>query len=195
MTNTLFEISEDIRALEALVTEVDGDVSEEETEAAIDEWFRENQSRLESKLEDYCWLIKEREHRGTARKAEERRLRDLRLTDERLVDRLKQRLKLFFQTTGRSKAETTSFKLWIQSNSSRSLWFNDDMPPERLPEVYQLTQIIPNMDMIRADAEEYERLRSLESPSGEEQGIMQVLGDRLDGVAHLNPPGSHLRIK
>lgn len=204
MNTTLFEIGEDIRALAELLEDVDGELIDGASEEAIDRWFKENQTNLADKLEGYCWLIKEKDHLAKIRKEEERRINALRKTDERTVNRLKERLRLFFKSADIQKTETRSFKLWVQRNSAPSLSVTDELDPTLLPSRYQKIVVVMDRAAIGLDAEELYNLEQvctgdgLHPGSPEEIAVQErirLLREQLAGIAHMNPPGEHLRIK
>src|SRR4249920_49552 len=95
--STLYEISADLQALEELLTEVGGEIPDEQAEAAIDAWLEETGTATKDKVDNYCGLIRELEARRDARKAEAQRLADRSRIDANAVDRLKGRLLAFFE--------------------------------------------------------------------------------------------------
>lgn len=106
---TLYEVTENIKALKALLTEEGGKLVNEAAEAAIDEWLREIQGDLEAKLDAYYSLIRERQSRIRQREAEIARLQELVEPDTNLVKRPKARLQFFLQQIGKEKVETPRF--------------------------------------------------------------------------------------
>lgn len=210
MSKTLFEIGDDIRALEALLTEIEGDVSDEEIEKTIDDWLLENRSNLKEKLDGYAWLITERKRMSEARLEESKRIKALATADQNLSDRLKNRLKFFFEEYGIEREETLNFKFWIQNNGGAlPLWFNEEdfggSNAVRLPEEYQKTLVIPDMESIRRDAEELytlELAKKESEASGNKFPLLEEserriveLREKLQNIAKVSQRGTHLRIK
>ena len=107
----LFDISADIQALEDLLYESGGDVSDPEVEAALDHWFASLAHERNEKLDGYATVIREMEARAEIRKAEAKRLRDRATVDENIAKRLKDRLVWFFEEHGLKTIETERYRL------------------------------------------------------------------------------------
>src|SRR5262245_34808267 len=100
---TLYQIGEDLRAIEELLLEVGGEVSDIDAERAIDQWLAEYGTARDEKVDAYCGLLKEMEARRDARRHERDRLDELAVIDDNAVRRLKERLLWFFEAHGISK--------------------------------------------------------------------------------------------
>jgi hypothetical protein len=152
MTRTLRDISEDIAALEDLLMEVGGDITDEEADAAVDEWLTENRGALKSKVDGYATLIMEMEDRAKARRDEARRLHGLAGTDENAAKRMKERLTYFMLTHNERKIETDYHRLWIQKNGGKTPMFVEEglLPKEYMKEV---TTYVVDQEKLRADLE------------------------------------------
>ena len=74
MPQTLLDITEDLRALDALLEEFGGDISEPAAEAAVSQWVAELEANLGRKAEGYAALISELDARVEFRRSEARRL-------------------------------------------------------------------------------------------------------------------------
>jgi hypothetical protein len=122
MTPTLRQIEEDIQALDNLLEELGGDVSDEEAEAAIDLWLQQNQKNLRQKLNGYLTLIKARERMATFRKEEADRLKGLAVTDTNVFTKLKGRLLDFFlrHPDLGSKMDTGLYKVSVAGNGGKT---------------------------------------------------------------------------
>lgn len=185
MSNTLYEIGEDLRALEDLITEMDGDITDEAVEETIDKWIAENAEKLESKLDGYGMLIRNRSSIADARKKEADRLQQLANSDLRLVDRLKNRLLVFFQIHKKDRIETEKFKFWRQRNGGVTpIFFSDQAleDPSCLPKEFTITKILPDTEKIR---------KILESDLPENAEAKK----QLEKFVQLGERGEHLRIK
>jgi hypothetical protein len=90
----LFAIGEDLVALESLLHEVGGDVTDEEAAAAIDEWLRENHQALDRKLDGYGYLVKKLTSESTFAEEESRRLAARAKARKNAATRMKERLKI-----------------------------------------------------------------------------------------------------
>jgi hypothetical protein len=173
---TLFQIAEEIIALHNLLSDCGGEITDTEAEAAIDEWLAETNASLETKVDSYCWLIREFEGRADVREQAAKALMAIAGTDGNHVERLKARLKNYLEMCGVSKLETPHFKLNIQkSGGSVALivppaWEAD---PASAPEAFHKIKIELNTSAIR------EAIRNDEETHG----------------AHLAERGTHLRIR
>lgn len=150
MKRTLYEIGADAAALDLILDELQGDVSDVETAAVIDDWLRENTAQLETKADGYCTLISEYLARAHARQTEAVRLRDLATADENRAARLKERLHRFFEERQIAKLETPRYVIRIAKNGGLPpLIFADDLDVETLPETLRRVQITPDTRAIR----------------------------------------------
>lgn len=127
MTATLTTIEQDLDALDALLAELGGDISEADAEAAIDAWFAEMGEARDAKLNGYARRIQALEVAAEAKRAEERRLAAQRKQDEAAADWMKRRLLSFVQTRGapiKGKSthivETTLFKFTETLNGGKA---------------------------------------------------------------------------
>lgn len=173
-TATLYEIREDLAALDDLLAEVGGDVSEADVEAAVDAWLAESGEAMRSKIDSYAALIRTVEARGAARKAEADRLRALATTDENTVKRLKGRLLWFFQDREIPTLDTDRFRISVSQNGGATPVVLR-VAPEDLPEDWRTSVVTyrAETDRIRAALERGEALP------------FAALGER----------GSHIRIR
>ena len=116
MSATLYEISQDLAALESLLTEMGGELPDEVAEAAIDSWLEETGTATKDKVDAYCGLIRELEARRDARKAEAQRLEHRANVDWNAILRLKARLLAFFETHQIKTLETPRFRVTAAQN-------------------------------------------------------------------------------
>lgn len=171
---TLFQIGADAQALNDLLVELEGDISDPAVAEAIDEWLQETGDALDKKLDGYGALIREREALAAARKAEAQRLLDLAKTDENTVKRLKDRLQFFFENNGISKQETARFKFSLAANGGKApVIIDGNYKPDEVPFSFQ-KQVV--------DFDKEEIRKALEA------------GDELS-FARLGERGRSLRIK
>jgi hypothetical protein len=150
MRATLTDISADLAALENLLLEVDGDVSDPEADAAVDAWFAEIGAARDQKIDDYCSLYEKLKRRGERRKK-------LAEADVKTAQRLRERLQYFFEAHGISKLETDSYKLSIATNGGLLpiIW---KAPVEEIPDEFIEFVRKPMNPMIRELLEAGERL-------------------------------------
>lgn len=106
---TLYDIVNDILALEEIIEEQDGDITGDED--VFMEFMLESKMSLESKVENYCKLIANKNALISARKAEAARIKDLVAAEEKNVKRIKSRMVEALDLIGVSKVETVLFKV------------------------------------------------------------------------------------
>jgi hypothetical protein len=169
---TLYDISDDLLALESILIEAGGDVTDPEADQAVDNWLAELGSARDEKIDAYCSLYREFDLRAKAREEEATRLFNLASADLNAARRLRERLLYFFELHRISKLETERFRLTVAANGGALPLFVD-CEPEALPEDYQRVRIEADKAAIR---------EALES------------GAPLD-FARLGERGRHLRIR
>ena len=98
--HTLLEISDELRALDELMMECDGDVTDPKVEAYVDELFDEYGDAFNTKVDNYARLIRENEMRMDMAKEESERLAMKREAIENRNKWLKDRLKVVMQERG-----------------------------------------------------------------------------------------------
>lgn len=169
---TLFSIGDDLTALADLLFDMEGEVTGE-TEATIDKWFAELNDAVEQKVDGYCALIREIEFRADARKAEAGRLRARAEIDASAAKRLRDRLKVFMVTHGKSKIETPRFQVSVAGNGGLEPMDIDPIDLNEIPA--QFVKFDPSLD---------------------KDAVRQVLerGFKLD-FARLRERGTSLRIR
>lgn len=172
---TLFEISDELAAIEELLTENDGDISDAAGET-LEAWFDQLTDARDAKIDDYCRLIATVTARANARTEELARLGALVDTDENTIKRLKTALHNFMLEQGITKLETPLHKLTIAKNGGKAplvipeAWRDD---PASAPEQYHRPVIHLDTELIRADL---------------------AGGEEIPGCA-IGERGTHLRIK
>ena len=116
---TIYEISEDMAALDALLAETGGEITPE-AEAAFNAFEAELAANLHAKTDAYCALIAEIDARAAARKAEAKRLADRAKADERTSDALRERLRFVWETRRLGKVETDRFTVSLAKNGGKA---------------------------------------------------------------------------
>jgi Siphovirus Gp157 len=173
---SLYEIGEDLSALEEMLTDLDGEIPEGEIGAAIEEWFDQLGEERDEKIKAYCALIEMMGFAAEACEEETRRLGKLKRADENGAERLKNRLKEFFQSHGIQKLDLRIFKPHIRTNGGALTlivppgWESD---PASAPEAFHKVEIKLDTAAIR------EAIRNDEETHG----------------ARLGERGNHLRIR
>lgn len=208
---TLYQLEEEIQQFERCLDALEGDVTDETIEEFVNAWFTDIESSLESKLDGYGKLIKNREALAAGRKVEADRLNGLVKTDTTLVKKLKDRIRDFFNRNKKKKIETDLFKFWVQDNSQRSISYNVavyNFSPElgdllgdsrkSLPNRYLKTVQMVDSDQLKADLNTYDAWKDRDDLTEAETVVLADLKKYFGGetcVAKYEPKGNHLRIK
>lgn len=173
---TLFEISDELAAIEELLTENDGEIGDDAAGETLEAWFDQLTDARDAKIDDYCRLIASVTARANARTEELARLGALVDTDENTIKRLKTALHNFMLERGVTKIETPLHRLTIAKNGGKpplvipETWRED---PASAPEQYHRAVIHLDTELIRADL---------------------AGGEEIPGCA-IGERGTHLRIK
>ncbi len=168
---TLLEIGSEIQAIQSLILERDGDITDIESE--IDEWFNAAHERRDEKLDAYAGLIRELESRALVRENEASRLAHRAKVDANKASVLKNRLKAFFELTGLKRIETTRFRLTLAANGGKRPVVAT-VAPESLPKAFQKVnvQVLTNKKALRDYVEKHGELKG---PDGK---VLAYMGDR-----------------
>jgi hypothetical protein len=118
-TKSLFGIGADFQALDQLLEEIGGDVSDPSVAEAIDTWMAENLAAQKGKIDAYYAVYAEAEARADALKAEAARLTEAARTELNKAARLKERLKLYMLGTGQDRIEGRLHKAVLAKDSGR----------------------------------------------------------------------------
>ena len=153
---TLFKITEDLDALADMLTEVGGEISDDEQGAALEAWWQELGEERDKKIDNYCALIEELNQRATVRANESERLADLGAADQKAADRLKTRLREFLESQNINKLKTDRFNLTLANNGGKAPLVIPDawrQAPAEAPEQYHRRKIYLDLEALRADLE------------------------------------------
>jgi hypothetical protein len=156
MLRKLFTISDDLLALENLLDEIGGDVTDESAELAIDTWLAELKDEASNKLENYGHLIKVLESEAEALKLEADRLKAKQKTAENKAARLKSRLETFLKLNGIDKIQSKTFTFALQKAGGKPRFILSDEftdTPEELPAHLRRVKYEPDLVAIRAEVE------------------------------------------
>lgn len=119
MSRTILEITADIMALDDLLEEVEGNVSDPRVAEIVEKWFAELDHDFTAKLDNYAALITELSSRAEFRAFESDRLHRRAKTDEATVDWLKFRLRSALDSRGDKKVQTPRYTISIQANGGK----------------------------------------------------------------------------
>lgn len=172
---TLREIGEDMRALDALLLELGGEVTDEQAEAAIDQWFKDNAHALSKKIDDYATVIREAENRERERRDEAGRLLALAALDSTIQVKLKDRLRFFMEEGGVEEIQGKYHRVRLANNGGLAPMTLLVKDPLALPEWAQKVTVEADTKQIR---------NMLENHPG-----------MAEEIARLEPRGKHVRIK
>ena len=171
-TKSLLGIADDMLAIDELLMECEGDISDSDAAAAIDKWFAEAESNLDEKTDNYIGLIRQKDLMRAARKEEIERLQMMNKQDERSAKFLKGRLQWVLERLGRKSAGKTR-KATITVNGGKIPMEVDPIELEKVPLKLQKVMVVLNTDEVRKALEAGEELK----------------------FARLGERGTHLRIK
>jgi len=114
---TLFQISDDLRALADLVNDYEGDIDDPAVTPAFDAWFAELEAAQATKLDGYVGLIRQWEMEEAASKEEAERWAKRASVRANRVQRLKARLMDYMTLTGQPKLTTAEGRtIAVQNN-------------------------------------------------------------------------------
>ncbi len=121
MSQTLFQIGDDLEALAALLEECEGDISRAgEMEAAVTAWIEELERDQGQKLDGYRHLLRKWESEIAVAKAMQEQYAAEARTRENRVRYMKDRIKQFMERTGQKKIATPQLgELRIQANGGK----------------------------------------------------------------------------
>lgn len=215
---SLFTIGEDISGLHEYLYETFGDVTDEDLNDKVDQWLADLSVEEATKIEHYCYLIRNNETLGEAADSEQKRVKGLLDRRKALVKLLKDRLKYYLENVRKLKTfETPMFKLLVKGNGgTRALILDprtndqthleEHVPAIYVKQVYQL-----DTEAVRQDLERIESYKARlvhmkgesalsgepidQDQAGQLERDTASLEERLSGIAYLEPRGTHLEIK
>lgn len=156
MKPTLFSLSDDMNALDEILAETGGDLSDPRSEEILESWEAELESNLSAKVDGYCRFIAELEARASTRSNEAARLAARAKVDESTASRLRERLRAVWETRSLPAIETANYRVSLAKNGGKNpLDLHGDVPPEFTK---TKTIIEPDREKIRAALEAGERL-------------------------------------
>jgi len=154
---SIYEISDDLRALGELLAESLGEVTPD-AEAALAEFERELEANLHAKLDSYCGLIRELELRSEARRAEADRIATLARRDEMAATALRSRLLAVFRERRLPPQTTTRFSVRLSRNGGVAPVEFDTADFETLPDRFRVATWRADTKAVRAALEAGEPL-------------------------------------
>lgn len=171
-TRRLYEIGDDLAAIERILIERGGEIPEGEEGQAMLEWLKRTDIELSAKFDQYVGLIKEFEARAKSRDEEAKRMKLLADLDDRASERLKARLKDFMEEKKLTRVDGSRFRVTLCQNSVGALRLERD-DPQAYPAQFRKVSISIDGSKIRAALGRGETVE----------------------YASLDKPGTHVRIK
>ncbi len=148
---SLYHISAEMQTVLDAMLE-DG-VNSPEASEALNAHLQGLDVALDQKAESYAGIITELNARAEVRKEEAARIRTLAAADEALATRLKERLKVAMETTGRLRIETPRFRLSVAQNGGKQPINIAPDAVDSLPSDLTVTTVEPDREKIRAALE------------------------------------------
>jgi len=147
---TLYDIGDDLWAIDALLEDEDGDVTGQEE--AIDAFLAEAKDNLTDKLTGYRRYMAHLDGLAEIAEAEAKRIADIARVRRNKIDRCKDRLYHFMTAHGIDKVVTPIGTFAIQKNGGALPIEIDDYlvaHPEELPEGYRQVEFKPDKIAIK----------------------------------------------
>lgn len=145
--STLFEIAENMQALEELIdqhlTQTEGEITPE-VEAIIDEWLLANEQELTKKLEGYVSVMREHEAQGKLIDARAKAFKAMYEDEKKLAatranraTALKKRLQWFYELRGIDSLQAGPYKIALQKNGgAQPLVVDTEVDPDKVPDMF-----------------------------------------------------------
>src|SRR5262245_47257136 len=112
MSKRLFDLSEEILALEALLD--NDELTDEQRQVLVSTWL-EVQGDVATKLDNTAAWVESLEAMAEQRKVQAERMRRLAQADENRANRLKEALKIYFRRHELTKFKTPRFTIGLQA--------------------------------------------------------------------------------
>ncbi len=148
----LFDLLAEHAALLDLLSERDGELHDEETAAVVvDAWFADIAAEEGKKLDSIVGVIRTLEAEAAAANAEMCRWMQREIVRKNAIKRIKDRVKLYLEVTGRRKVTTSDGRpISVCVNGGKSpLTILPGTDPAELPPGYQRVKVDFNTDAIR----------------------------------------------
>jgi len=141
-------------ALDALLVEVEGDVTDPRVLEAVTAWFAELDADLKGKVDNYAALITTMEARSEVRAKEAERLARRAKADAASAQFLKDRLRTELEARGTQKVETDRYRVSVVENGGKLPLIIDQasLIPDGFLRVIP-EQHVPDKDVIRCTLE------------------------------------------
>lgn len=134
--SSLYDLTEDLVALDRLLEEQGGDVSEGSGGETLEKWLKEYEWQVGTKIDAYGSLAKNWDSDINAIDDEMKRLSDRKRVIANKIMRLKMMAKLAMEMRGIRKLEGQKFTIAIQKNGGKLPLILKVEDPEKLPEKF-----------------------------------------------------------
>lgn len=146
----LFDIGNDLIALEELLDETAGDVSDPAAEQAITDWMAEFEEEQAVKVDRYISLIRKKESEQAAAKIEKEHYGKIERVRSNCIARLKERMLIHLRDTNQRKIQSaTGRSITIQANGGEVPLLLDFVDPAKVESRFQKVTIELNKDAVR----------------------------------------------
>ena len=151
-TDTLTRLEADAAALDALLTDLDGEVTPE-TEATIDAWFRELETRRRDKVDGYGFRIKAAKIEAAKCAELADQLAAKARTIGRRVDWLMARMEAHMTVAGLDRLDGSVYTFAFQANGGKAPLVLESDDPTAYPLDCQRVVVTVDKDAIRTQLE------------------------------------------
>jgi hypothetical protein len=170
----LLDLAHEMVVLDEMILEADGDLSNPVVAAKLEEWWRDSLTDFNSKVDNYCGLIREIELRVARRAEESERLAMRNKAEQNAVKSLKDRMKMAMEFAGVRKAGDIR---------TATICGNGGKPPLKIDQPFARSEDIP------------EQFRKVVVSLNEEAVREAIESGEPVKFAHLEERGTHVRIK
>lgn len=177
---TLFSLTDDLLALDQILTESGGELTPE-----VEQWMTEYRDKFTAKVDGLGWYWRTCEAREAGYRKAAAELADKAQTEANKVTRLKEYARACLDHLGATKVAGDIYTLAIQKNGGRTPLkvcepFLSD--PSRLPAEYQRIVVLPDLEKLRTRAELSCGVATMDDRDG-------------TAMAELLPAGTHVRLR
>lgn len=198
---SIFQIGADLEAIAALIDERDGDISDPEVEAAINQWLGEFQQEQGKKADGYISMIRRYESEEAAATAEKEQYAKIAQVRANRVKALKGMLQAYMQQTGQEKIVTaTARTIALQKNGQAPVEMDQPRTDETLRWVEdelnaRLQELIGTMRLPANGAIDALRYARVKIDIDGTRVRDELKAGKVLSFARMLPAGQHIRIR
>ena len=189
MSESLYQLTEDLVALETLLADIGGDVSEGTEGQTLEKWAAEFDWKMKTKVDGYGTLYKNMDADVVEIQAEVKRLNDRARAIENRKSRLLALAKFSMERLKVRKLEGVKFTISIQKNGGVEP-MEVLVEAKELPEKFRTEELVYNADsdVLRSALEARRAALSKEKPDPDPF-------PELEGKAQILPRGESVRVR